>query len=236
MFNLAWGVLFVAVNFTLFLVCYRLFGKKGLYAWVAFATVIANIQVVKTIEVVMLVTTLGNTIYASIYMATDLINEKHGAKEARKAVWFGFFTLISSTIMMQMALVFKPQPGDLAQDSLVLIFDFLPRLALGSLCAYGVSQLLDVRLFTYLKSRFPERNQLWIRMNGSSGVSQMVDTLVFCTIAFAGTYPLNIWLQIVVTTYLFKVIVSFSATPVLYWARRFHHPEDGPNVQEPKKV
>lgn len=226
MFNIAWGVLFVAVNFVLFLICYRLFGKKGMYAWVAFATVVANIQVVKTIEVAMLVTTLGNTIYATIYMATDLINEKHGQKEARKAVWFGFFTLIASTIMMQMALVFKPQPGDLAQDSLELIFGLLPRLALGSLCAYGVSQLLDVRLFTYLKKKFPQRNQLWIRMNGSAGVSQMVDTLVFCTIAFWSLYPLEIWLQIVLTTYLFKVLISFSATPVLYLARRFHHPED----------
>ncbi|WP_010278474.1 queuosine precursor transporter [Paenibacillus senegalensis] len=236
MFNLAWGVLFVAVNFILFLFCYRLFGRTGLYAWVAFATVIANIQVVKTIEVAMLVTTLGNTIYATIYMATDLINEKHGPREARKAVWFGFFTLITSTIMMQMALVFKPQPGDLAQESLELIFGLLPQLALGSLCAYGVSQLLDVHLFAYLKRRFPERNQLWIRMNGSTGISQMVDTLVFCTIAFYGLYPLDVWLQIVLTTYLFKVIVSISATPVLYLARRFQHPEDRSYEQEPKQV
>ncbi|MBJ6363975.1 queuosine precursor transporter [Paenibacillus sp. GCM10012307] len=226
MFNLLWGLLFVLANFGLFIVSYRLFGKNGLYAWVAFATVIANIQVVKTIEVVGIITTLGNTIYASIYMATDLLNEKHGAKDARKAVWLGFFSLIASTIMMQMALVFQPQPGDQAQQSMETIFGLLPRLALASLAAYFVSQLLDVRLFSYLKKKFPARNQLWIRMNGSSTLSQLVDSLVFCTIAFAMVYPWEVWLQILITTYVFKFVISIASTPVLYIARRFHHPED----------
>ncbi len=226
MFNLTWGILFVLVNFTLFTVSYRLFGKSGLYAWVAFATVIANIQVVKTIEVAGIITTLGNTIYASIYMATDLLNEKYGPQAARKAVWFGFFTLIASTIMMQMALVFTPQPGDLAQDSLQTIFGMLPRLALASLAAYFISQLLDVRLFSYLKQRFPARSQLWIRMNGSTTLSQLVDSLVFCTIAFVGQYSFVVWLQILFTTYLFKFVITVASTPVLYIARRYHHPDD----------
>ena len=228
MFNLLWGLLFVIVNFGLFLVCYRLFGKKGLFVWVALATVLANIQVIKTIELVGIVATLGNTIYVTIYLATDLINEKYGEKQARQVVWFGFFTLIASMIMMQMVLAFQPQPSDLAQDALVSIFSFAPRLVLASLCAYLVSQLLDVRLFTYLKKRFPNYNQLWLRMNGSSGISQMVDTLVFCTIAFAGLYSLGIWLEILLTTYILKFVISLSATPVLYIARRFNHPDDEP--------
>ncbi|TGU56101.1 VUT family protein, partial [Mesorhizobium sp. M00.F.Ca.ET.186.01.1.1] len=68
MFNLTLGVFFALVNFGLFLLCYRLFGRMGLYAWIGMATVLANIQVVKTIEMFGLVMTLGNTIYASIYL------------------------------------------------------------------------------------------------------------------------------------------------------------------------
>src|SRR5690606_39625114 len=106
MFNIGWGILFIAVNFALFLICYRLFGRVGLYAWIGFATVIANIQVTKTIELSILsfavITTLGNTIYTTISMSTDMLNERYGPKAARKGVWFGFFTLITSTIMMQM--------------------------------------------------------------------------------------------------------------------------------------
>lgn len=231
MFNFLWGVLFVIVHFALFLLCYRLFGKKGLYAWIGFATVLANIQVTKTIELLGIVMTLGNTIYTSIYMATDLLNEKYGAKAAKQAVWFGFFSLLASTVMMQMALVFVPFADELAldtQQALQTVFGLLPRLAAASLCAYFISQFLDVRVYSYLKIRFASSGQLWVRTNGSTAVSQLVDSLIFCTIAFAGLHSFAVWLQILLTTYLFKFVITAASTPVMYIARSFRHPEDEP--------
>ncbi|MFC6334475.1 queuosine precursor transporter [Paenibacillus septentrionalis] len=230
MFNLGWGIFFIAVNFALFLICYRMFGRIGLYAWIGFATVIANIQVTKTIELsiasVGIIMTLGNTIYTTISMSTDMLNEKFGSQEARRAVWFGFFTLIASTIMMQMVLAFEPQETDFAHDSLQTIFGLMPRLAAGSLLAYFISQFLDVRVYGYLRKKFGARNQFWIRTNVSTGFSQLIDSLVFCTIAFAGLYTLGEWLQIVFTTYIFKFIISVLSTPVLYWARSFKLKEE----------
>ncbi|XID92735.1 queuosine precursor transporter [Paenibacillaceae bacterium WGS1546] len=228
MFNFGWGVLFVLVNFALFLLGYRLFGKTGLYAWVAAAVVLANIQVVKTIGMFGLVMTLGNTMYGTIYIATDLLNEKYGEKEAKKAVWFGFFFLLASTAVMQMALVFEPQETDFGDPALQTIFGLAPRIALGSLAAYFVSQFLDVKIFSKLRKKFPTRSQLWIRLNGSIGFSQLVDTLVFCTIAFAGEYAWNVWWEIVLTTYVLKFIVSVASTPVVYWARSFKFKEGQP--------
>lgn len=229
MFNLLWGILFVIVNFALFLLCYRLFGRKGLYAWIGFATVLANIQVTKTIMLLGIVMTLGNTIYTSIYMATDLLNEKYGKKAAQQAVWFGFFSLLASTVMMQMALVFTPHEEPIAQEmqqAMSSIFGLMPRLAAGSLCAYFISQFLDVRVYSYLKTKFASRNQFWIRTNGSTALSQLVDSLVFCTIAFAGLYSFSVWLQILITTYLFKFVITAASTPVMYIARSFNHRED----------
>lgn len=221
MFNLLWGILFVLVNFTLFLVCYRYFGRSGLYAWIGAATILANIQVVKTIEMAGLVMTLGNTMYATIYLTTDLLNEKYGEREAKKAVWFGFFILMMSIIVMQMAMVFEPQASDIAQSSMETIFGLMPRIALGSLTAYVLSQRLDVKIFTFLRKLYPKPNQLWIRNNGSTAFSQLIDTLVFCLIAFAGLYSWGVWLEIFLTTYLVKFIVSVASTPVIYIARRF---------------
>lgn len=226
MFNFVWGVAFVIVNFALFLVSYRLFGRKGLYAWVGFATVLANIQVVKTIEVLGIVMTLGNSIYASIYMTTDLLNEKYGGKAAKQAVWFGFFSLIASTVIMQMVLVFVPQESDISQEALEKIFGLAPQIALGSVCAYLVSQFLDVRVFSVLKRKFPERGQFWLRINGSTGLSQFIDSLVFCSIAFYGVYPINVWWQILLTTYVMKFLISVAGTPVLYIARTFTFKEE----------
>lgn len=226
MFNFGWGVLFVLVNFTLFLISYRFFGKKGLYAWIGVATVLANIQVTKTIEMFGLVMTLGNTMYGTIYLTSDLLNERYGQKEAKQGVWFGFFTLVMTTVIMQMVLVFQPQAGDFAHDSLEKIFGLMPRLALASLTAYFVSQFLDVRIYSFLKKVVPGRNQLWIRSNGSTAISQLVDTMVFCTIAFTGVYDWNVWLDIFVTTYLIKFVVSAASTPFLYIARNFKFKEE----------
>lgn len=226
MYNFILGVGFALVNFGLFLLCYRLFGRMGLYAWVGVATVLANIQVVKTIEMFGLVMTLGNTIYATIYLTSDLLNEKYGEQAAKKAVWFGFFTLIATTIIMQLVLRFEPQPGDIAQDAMQKLFGLMPRLALGSLCAYLFSQFIDVKIYTWLKKKCPGRNQLWIRNNGSTLLSQMLDTLIFCTIAFWNEYPLDVWWEIALTTYLIKFVVSAASTPVLYIARNMKVPQE----------
>jgi hypothetical protein len=226
LFNPAWGVLFGIVQFALFLACYRLFGRTGLYAWVGVATVLANLQVVKTIEMLGLVMTLGNITYASIYMATDLLNERHGREEARRAVWFGFFFLFASTLVMQLALVFEPDESGLEmQAAMETVFGLAPRVAAGSLAAYLISQVLDVRLFSRLRRRFAARGQFWIRILGSTLVSQFVDTLVFCTVAFAGVFETVVWIDILVTTYLIKFVVSGAGTPVLYIARSFRDEE-----------
>ncbi|UVI30799.1 queuosine precursor transporter [Paenibacillus spongiae] len=222
MSNFVWGVLFVMVNFALFLVCYRAFGKQGLYAWVGIATVLANIQVVKTIEMFGFVMTLGNTMYGTIYLTTDLLNEKYGEKDAKKAVWFGFFTLLMTIIIMQMALKFQPQSSDIGQQPMEVIFGLMPWIALGSLTAYFVSQFLDVKIYTFLKKVFPEPGQLWIRNNGSTGISQLVDSLIFCTIAFGGAgYTWQVWFEIFLTTYAIKFVITAASTPILYIARSF---------------
>lgn len=226
MFNIGWGIFYVLVNFSFFLLCYKLFGKKGLYAWIGVATVVANIQVVKTVEMFGIVMTLGNTMYVSLYLTSDLLNEKFGRDEAKRAVWFGFFTLIMTTVLMQMTLVFKPQAGDIAQSSLETIFGLMPRLALGSLTAYFISQFLDVRLYAWIRKFYPGRNQLWIRNNGSTMVSSFVDTLIFCSIAFLGEYSFGVWLEILFTTYIFKFVLTAAGTPFLYIARNFEHKDD----------
>lgn len=225
MFNFSWGVLFVLVTLSCFVLCYRLFGRVGLYAWIGFATVLANIQVTKTIDMFGVVMTLGNTMYVTLYLGSDLLNEKYGRPEARKAVWFGFFTLMMTTIIMQMVLVFTPREGDVVHPSMEIIFGFMPRLAIGSLAAYLVSQFLDVRLYAWIRKFYPKPGQLWIRTNGSAIISSFVDTLIFCTIAFAGHFSLQEWIEILLTTYIIKFLLTAVGTPFLYLARRFHRDE-----------
>lgn len=91
MYNELFGVATFLVTFILMVAMYRMFGKQGLLAWVAIGTIIANIQVIKTVEIFGISATLGNVMFASIYLATDILNDIYGRKVAKRAVWLGFF-------------------------------------------------------------------------------------------------------------------------------------------------
>ncbi|MBP1949611.1 queuosine precursor transporter [Virgibacillus litoralis] len=215
-------ILFALVNFSLLLLFYRMFGKMGLFAWIGMATVMANIQVLETVELFGLTATLGNIIYGTAYLATDILNEKYGKKDAKKAVWLGFSTLITMTIVMQIVLMFEPGADDIAHESLATIFGMIPRIAAGSLAAYAISQYFDVWIYDKLRKLFPADKNLWIRNNGSTVVSQLLDTAVFCTIAFYGEYPTSVWLEIFLTTYIIKFAVALIDTPFMYIAKNLH--------------
>lgn len=81
--NLLWLVLLL-VNYLGITLSYKFFKKTGLFIWIAMAAIIANIQVIKTIEVFSYITTLGNIIYGTSYLATDILNEKYGRRRRRK--------------------------------------------------------------------------------------------------------------------------------------------------------
>jgi len=218
--ELLWiGLLFVSL-FSVIL-SYKLFGKIGLFIWTALAVILANIQVMKTIQVFGLVTALGNVIYASIFLSTDILNENHSKKDAQKAVWIGFFVLIATTVIMQITLQFIPDESDLLSEHIKAIFSFLPRIAIASLIAYLISQSHDVWFFAKLKKKQGEK-KLWIRNNLSTITSQLLDNAIFTIIAFTGIegFTSEIILQIFITSLILKIIVAVCDTPFLYLAKK----------------
>lgn len=219
--NTGLGLLFILVHFGLVLFAYRQFGKTGLMVWIAISTILANIQVLKGIEILGLQATLGNTLYGSIFFATDILSEKYGKQDATRSVFLGFFSAVTLLITMQMALVFVPLQDDFAlaiQDAFSLIFGFSGRIVLASLTAYFASQLLDVTLYSKIRSWLPDDRWLWVRNNGSTMISQAVDTAIFVTIAFWGfSYDIG---QIMLSTYILKFLIAAMDTPFLYLAKK----------------
>ena len=213
-----WLLLLLA-NFTAILLAYRFFGKIGLYIWIPIATILANIQVLKMVDLLSIGVTLGNITYASSFLVTDILSENYGKKSARKAVFIGFFSLTATVIIMNLALMFKPNEFDFIQESLNNIFAILPRIALASLIAYGVSQMHDVWAYIFWKNLFPGVKFLWLRNNASTMVSQLIDSVIFTFIAFWGLLPNSEFVQILITTYVLKWFVAAIDTPFLYLAR-----------------
>lgn len=213
------------VNFGAILLAYRFFGKTGLYIWIPISTIVANIQVLKTVDLFSITATLGNIVYASSFLVTDILTENYGKEEAGKAVKIGFFSLISMTVLMFISLKFIPSAEDFSQESLQTIFGIMPRIALASLTAYLISQTHDIWMYDLIKNKFPAERFIWLRNNGSTMLSQLIDTTVFTLIAFTGLFPWSVFWQIFWTTYLLKWIVAAADTPFIYIASYWHRKE-----------
>lgn len=210
----------MVITFGAVLLAYRLFGKIGLFIWIPVATVVANIQVMKMVTLFGFEATLGNVVYASTFLVTDILSENHGKKDAALAVGIGFFSLALSTLLLNLALWFSPSPVDTAHAHLSAIFSVMPRVAAASFLAYAVSQSHDVWAYHFWWRIFPSHKALWLRNNASTMISQILDTLIFVTVAFWGVMETPVLVEVFATTYGLKWAVALLDTPFLYIARR----------------
>lgn len=202
------------------LLIYRLFGKAGIYAYIGFASILANIQVTKSIVLFGLTTTAGSVLYASTFLCTDILSEKYGKKYATKGVLIGIFMSILWLIGTQGTVLLKPSNNDLISDVLSKVLNTVPRITVASLVAYAVSQMIDVILYHLIWNKTGHTKKgLWIRNNAATLISQLIDSIIFVTIAFIGVYETNVFISILITTYVFKAIIALCDTPFIYLAR-----------------
>ncbi|MBQ7680560.1 MAG: queuosine precursor transporter [Butyrivibrio sp.] len=202
------------------LLLYKLFGKNGLFAFAIFGTLLGNIAVCKCIDLFGLSATAGNVLYASTFLVTDILSEKYGKKEAKKAVMYSFSIMLLWLLGTQLILLLTPNANDYVSDSLKVVFGLVPRITIASLLGFICSQNIDVFLYHLIWEKTGDSAaKLWLRNNGSTLTSQAVDTVIFTFLAFWGTYPLEVFLSILFTTYLFKAVVALADTPFIYLAR-----------------
>lgn len=205
------------VSFFTVIIAYKFFGKMGLFIWIPISIFLASVELIVLIKLFGLHSSLGNIPYASAFFVTDILSEKYGENEAKKAIWIGFFTNIVITFMINFALLFKPEEIGLeAFNNLKSIFGLFPRFMIAGLISYLISQNLDVQLYKFLKLKFPDK--LWVRNNGSTMISQLVDNILFTLLAFTGIYSFEIMWEIFLSTYILKWIVAAMDTPFLYFA------------------
>lgn len=214
-------ILTVLVYLGSVLLLYKFFGKSGLYAFAIFSTLLGNIAVCKCVDIFGLATTAGNVLYAATFLVTDILSEKYGKKEASRAVAYSFTIMVLWLAGTQLILSFEPNANDYIDASLKVVFGLVPRVTAGSLAGFIVSQNLDVFLYHAIwKKTGSGKTRLWLRNNGSTLISQLVDTVIFTFVAFWGVYPQNVFFSILITTYLFKAIVAICDTPFMYLSRK----------------
>ena len=206
------------------LLAYKLFGKGGLFVVSAAATILSNIEVLIHVNAFGMEQTLGNVLFSVTFLITDILSECEGKKVANKAVYMGIFVSIFFLILSQSWLLYAPSENDWAQPSISAIFSTTPRLLAASLSVYGISQLFDVWLYhkwwDFTERRFKNRRRfLWLRNNGSTLISQLVNATLFNVFAFAGMYDSKTLFSIVLSSYLIYVVTALLDTPFVYLAR-----------------
>lgn len=213
--------------FSMVLLAYKFFGKTGLFCMSAAATILANIEVVILINAFGMEQTLGNVLFASTFLVTDILSECEGKKEANKAVWLGAFSSLFFLLLSQSWLKYIPSENDFISSSIKDVFSNTPRMIIASLVVYAISQLFDVWLYhkwwAFTEKKFGnKRKYLWLRNNGSTLISQILNTLLFTVFAFWGTYDFKTIVSIFLSSYVIYIFTSLLDTPAVYIARKIH--------------
>ena len=206
---------------------YRLFGKGGLLAFNVLATLLANIEVLMLVHAFGVEMTLGNVLFASTFLITDILSENHSRKDANRAVIISTACSIIFIALTQMWLLYTPSENDWASGAIHTIFKSTPRVVCASLGVYLISQLTDVWLYhkwwAWSRKRFGDsRRGLWIRNNGSTMISQLLNTVLYTFFAFYGTYSFQTLVSIFLSSYTIYFFTSLLDTPFVYWCRKIH--------------
>ena len=206
---------------------YRFFGKNGLIAFNVVATILANIEVLLLVNAFGVEMTLGNVLFASTFLITDILSENHGRKDANRAVIISTLCSVFFVLISQMWLLYTPSENDWANRAFHTIFSSTPRIVCASLVVYLISQLTDVWLYhkwwAWCKKRFGDESKgLWIRNNGSTMISQLLNTMLYTLFAFYGTYSFQTLVSIFASSYVIYIITSLLDTPFVYWCREIY--------------
>lgn len=206
------------------LLWYKMLGKNGLISFTVLATIAANIEASMLVNAFGMEQTLGNILFGSTFLITDILSEVYGKKEAQKAVNVGIFTSITFILITKSWFFYTPAAGDTMHPIITQAFSNTPRLMIASLVVYVIAQKFDVwayHKFWALTERLcgDKRKYLWVRNNGSTLVSQLLNTVLFTVFAFWGTYDVKTIMSIVWSSYVIFIVTSIADTPAVYIAR-----------------
>ena len=221
-------ILLIASIFVIYgmvIASFAIFREKGLYLMTVVGTIAANIEVLIIVNAFGMEMTLGNILFASMFLVSDIASEIYGKKTAKTTVYLGIATSVIFMIISQSWLLYIPNENDFAMDSFRTIFSNTPRLMLAGIGVYVVCQLFDVWLYhkwwDITTKRFGDSKKfLWLRNNGSTLISQLVNTVLFNIAAFAGIHSAGTIFNIIISCYVIFVVTSLADTPFVYIARK----------------
>jgi uncharacterized integral membrane protein (TIGR00697 family) len=155
-----------------------------------------------------------------VFIATDLINEYFGRAGVRRLTLMTIGLIVYAFVVLFLAMQVPAASFSPVNDAqFEAVFGQSLWIIVGSVIAFGVSQLVDVAIFWLVRHK-TGRSYLWMRATGSTVVSQLIDSIVIIGVAFwlPGKVQTSEFMTVAASNYSFKLIVALSITPLLYAA------------------
>jgi queuosine precursor transporter len=167
-------------------------------------------------------TTVGMVPFPVTFLLTDVLNEFYGKRAARFVTLVGFGMAVLSFALIYLAAAvpfagFTRAAGwtGVNEASFNNVFLGSLRMIVASLCAFLVSQFVDIGVFHLLK-RVTSGKLLWLRATGSTAVSQLIDTVTITFIAWSGMLSVGKIVNIIYSAYGLKIVIAIALTPLIY--------------------
>ena len=178
-------------------------------------TVLAGVLGAKQVALGPLAVEAGIFAFLMLVVLSSTVAQLYGRAMADRLVLFGFIPLAMSIVLISLVLVL-PASAEMPPDNLAAferVLSQTPRIMAAGPVAYGVSLFLNVRIFSALR-RGEGDGGAWMMVRGAiaSAISQVVDTLIFITLAFYGEFPIG---SLLVGQALAKVVLSIVLVPPL---------------------
>ena len=177
---------------------------------------IANKFVTVDLGFKVFIVSAGILTYPLTFLVTDLISELYGQRKANLVVFSGFIASMFVLLFLWLGSQFEAIPGSIVNDSTYnSVFQNAWRLIAASMVAYLFAQFVDVRIFHFWK-KLTNGKHLWLRNNGSTVASQLVDTTLVICILFVGVWETDQILLAIRDGWLFKMLMALIDTPIIY--------------------
>lgn len=187
------------------------------------ALILSNILGVKLLTFGPVSVPGGVLCYAVTFLVVDVIGQRSGKHAANRTVLIGLFCQLLSVLLIGLTLCLPTGDSEIGK-AFQTVLGFNRWFVLGGVLAYLVSQMIDVRLFHFIKDRFEGKGKSckWVWNNVSTLVSQAADTVIFIGVAFGFGMRLPFeqlgWLAL--SQYLVKVVLAILDTPIFYFLTR----------------
>ena len=154
--------------------------------------------------------------YPLTFLVTDLISELYGQKKANLVVFSGFVASMFVLLFLWLGGQFNAISSSIVNDDIYnSVFQNAWRIIAASMIAYLFAQFIDVRIFHFWK-RLTNGKHLWLRNNGSTIASQLVDTTLVIMILFVGVWESDQIISAIIDGWLFKMLMAAIDTPIIY--------------------